>query len=143
MTQLCQMSDSLLGLPLLLLYGDQCISWVQDDGLLCGPSFSFISNTQVPRWGGHVQQALVSLHIGNDPLQLEDKSAHTHMPTSNSWEFFPEVIMAMSNLNWLNVVSINGDEKTQMEHCGLPLPRFSKYLQTWRWELSRPEKRGK
>jgi hypothetical protein len=77
-THLGKMSDDSYGLPLLLLYGDEYAWWVQDNGILCVPKFSLISSNQVPKQGGHVQQALVSLSIGNGPLPTEDKSTHKY-----------------------------------------------------------------
>jgi hypothetical protein len=38
-----------------------------------------LSPSLYSREGGHVQQALVSLSIGNDPLYPEDKLTHTYL----------------------------------------------------------------
>ncbi len=46
-------------------------------------------------------------------------------------EFSPEVIMTMTKLDWLKLITINKVKKTSIEHYGLPLPIFTKYLCTW------------
>jgi hypothetical protein len=42
-----------------------------------GPFLVFIIVVKILGGGGHVQRAWLSLRIGNDPLQLEDKLTHT------------------------------------------------------------------
>jgi hypothetical protein len=46
-------------------------------------------------------------------------------------DFFPEVIMTMTKLDWFKLVTIKGIKKTRIEHYGLPLLRFAQYLHTW------------
>ncbi len=45
--------------------------------------------------------------------------------------FFPEVIMTMTKLDWLKLITVNEVKKTRIEHYGLPLPNFTRYLCTW------------
>ncbi len=53
------------------------------------------------------------------------------VPMNRRLEFFPEVIMTMTKLDWLQLITINKVKKTRIEHYGLPLPNFTKYLRTW------------
>ncbi len=53
------------------------------------------------------------------------------VPRNRRLEFFPEVIMTMTKLDWLKLITINKVKKTRVEHYGLPLPNFAKYLRTW------------
>jgi hypothetical protein len=39
--------------------------------------------------------------------------------------------MTMTKLDWLKLITINKVNKTRVEHYGLPLPIFTKYLHTW------------
>ncbi len=52
------------------------------------------------------------------------------VPRSRRLEFFPEVIMTMTKLDWLKLVTINKVKIARIEHHGLPLPSFTKYLRT-------------
>jgi hypothetical protein len=52
-------------------------------------------------------------------------------PQKRRLDFFPEVIMTMTKLDWLKLVNINGIKETRIEHYGPPLPRFAQYLHTW------------
>jgi hypothetical protein len=54
------------------------------------------------------------------------------VPRERILNFFPDVIMTMTKLDWLKLVTINGNKKTRIEPYGLPLPRFAQYLRTWR-----------
>jgi hypothetical protein len=46
-------------------------------------------------------------------------------------DFFPEVIMTMTKLDWLKLATIKGIKKARIEYYGLPLPRFAQHLHTW------------
>jgi hypothetical protein len=39
--------------------------------------------------------------------------------------------MTMTKLDWSKLITINKVKKTRIEHYGLPLPKFAKYLRTW------------
>jgi hypothetical protein len=53
------------------------------------------------------------------------------VPRDRRLDFFPEVIMTMDKQDWLKLITINKVKKTRIEHYGLPLPNFTKYLRTW------------
>jgi hypothetical protein len=53
------------------------------------------------------------------------------VPRNRRFEFFPEVIMTMTKLDCLKLITINKGKKTRIEHYGLPLPNFTRYLCTW------------
>jgi hypothetical protein len=53
------------------------------------------------------------------------------VPRNSRFEFFQEVIMTMTKLDWLKLITINKVKKTRIEHYGLPLPNFTRYLRTW------------
>jgi hypothetical protein len=54
------------------------------------------------------------------------------VPRNRRLEFFPEVIMTMTKLDWLKLITVNNVKKTRIEHYGLPLLNFTRYLHTWR-----------
>ncbi len=57
---------------------------------------------------------------------------HTaELPRDRRLDFFPEVVMIMTKLDWLKLITINKVKKTRIEHYGLPLPKFTQYLRTW------------
>jgi hypothetical protein len=53
------------------------------------------------------------------------------VPRNRRLDFFPEVIMTMTKLDWLKLITINKVKETRIEHYGLPLPKFTQYLRTW------------
>jgi hypothetical protein len=53
------------------------------------------------------------------------------VPRNKRLEFFSEVIITMNKLDWLKLITINKVKKTRIEHYGVPLPNFTKYLRTW------------
>jgi hypothetical protein len=53
------------------------------------------------------------------------------VPRNRRIEFFSEVIMTMTTLDWLKLITVNKVKKTRIEHYGLPLPNFTRYLRTW------------
>ena len=53
------------------------------------------------------------------------------VPRNRRFEIFPEVIMTMTKLDWLQLITVNKVKKTRIEHYGLPLANFTKYLRTW------------
>ncbi len=53
------------------------------------------------------------------------------VPRERRLDFFPEVIMTMTKLDWLKLITINDIKKSRIEHYGRPLPRFTQYLCTW------------
>jgi hypothetical protein len=53
------------------------------------------------------------------------------VPRDRRFDFFPEVIMTMTKLDWLKLITINKVKQTRIEHYGLPLPNFTQYLCTW------------
>jgi hypothetical protein len=66
------------------------------------------------------------------------------VPRNRRLEFFPEVIMTMTKLDWLTLITLNKVKKTRIEHYGLPVPNFTKYLRTWgEAESSKPAKMEK
>jgi hypothetical protein len=48
----------------------------------------------------------------------------SELPRNRRLEFFPEVIMTMTKLDWLKLITINKDKKTRIEHYSLPLPNL-------------------
>jgi hypothetical protein len=64
------------------------------------------------------------------------------VPMIRRLEFFPEVIMTKTKLDWLKLITINKVKKTRIEHYGLPLPNFTKYLRTC-WGEAEIIKNGK
>jgi hypothetical protein len=67
-------------------------------------------------------------------LAAKDRAAMhaAEAPMNMRLQIFPEVIMTMtSKLDWLKLITINKVKKTRIEHYGLPLPNFTKYLCTW------------
>ncbi len=77
------------------------------------------------------QNALVELKF---PYLTAKARAAMHaagVPKERRLDFFPEVIMTITKLDWLKWVTIKGIKKTRIEHYGLPLPRFAQYLCTW------------
>jgi hypothetical protein len=52
-------------------------------------------------------------------------------PRESRLDFFPEVIMTMTKLDWLKLITINEVKKPRIEHYGLPLPIFIQHLRTW------------
>jgi hypothetical protein len=53
------------------------------------------------------------------------------VPRDRRLEFFPEVVMTTTKLDWLKLITIKKVKKTRIEHYGLPLPSFTQYLRTW------------
>jgi hypothetical protein len=53
------------------------------------------------------------------------------VPRDTRLEFFPEVVMTMTKLDWLKLITINKVKKTRIEHYGLPQPNFFQYLPIW------------
>jgi hypothetical protein len=53
------------------------------------------------------------------------------VPRDRRLDFFPEVVMTMTKLDWLKLITINKVKKTRIEHYGPPLPNLSQYLRTW------------
>jgi hypothetical protein len=66
------------------------------------------------------------------------------VPRDRRLEFFPELIMTMTKLDWLKLITIKKVKKTRIEHYGLPLPNFTQYLCNWgEAETIKTDKDGK
>ncbi len=53
------------------------------------------------------------------------------VPGNRRFEFFPEVIMTLTKLDWLKLITVKKVKKNRIEHYSLPLPNFTRYLRTW------------
>jgi hypothetical protein len=66
------------------------------------------------------------------------------VPRDTRLEFFPEVFMTMTKLDWLKLITINKVKKTRIEHYGLPQPNFFQYYVSGeKQESSKPVKTKK
>lgn len=55
-----------------------------------------------------------------------------NIPREWRWVLFPEAAQTITKLNWLQVISVDGVEKSRYEHFGQKrLPRFATHLRTW------------
>ncbi len=63
--------------PTSVAWGGEFAWWVLDDGLCVDLRLALIKVIKFLGGGGYVQQALVSLSIGNNLPCPEDKSTHT------------------------------------------------------------------
>jgi hypothetical protein len=77
------------------------------------------------------QNAVVELKFTYFTAKAKAAMHVAGVPREKRLVFPLEVIMTMTKLDWLNLVIINGVNKTRIEHYGLPLPRFAQYLRTW------------
>jgi hypothetical protein len=53
------------------------------------------------------------------------------VPRNRRFEFFLELIMTMTKLDWLKLITVNKVKNTRIEHYDLPLFNFTRYLHTW------------
>jgi hypothetical protein len=53
------------------------------------------------------------------------------VPKDRRLDFFPEVIMTITKLDWLKLITINKVKKTRIKHYGLALHKITQYLHTW------------
>ncbi len=77
------------------------------------------------------QNALVEVKFTYLAAKARAAMHAAEVPRNKRLEFFPEVIMTMTKLDWSKLITINKVKKTRIDHCGLPLPNFTKYLCTW------------
>jgi hypothetical protein len=77
------------------------------------------------------QNALVEFNLTYLAAKGKADMHATEVPRNRRVEFFPEVVMTMTKLDWLKPITIIKIKKTRIEHYGLPLPNFTKYLCTW------------
>jgi hypothetical protein len=77
------------------------------------------------------QNALVKIKFAYLASKARAAMHAAEVPRNRRFEFFPEVIMTMTKLDWLKLITINKVKKIRIEHYGLPLPNFTKYLCTW------------
>ncbi len=77
------------------------------------------------------QNALVEVKFTYLAAKARAAMHAAEVPRNRRLEFFPEVIMTMTKLDWLKLITINKVKKTRIEHYGLPLANFTKYLRTW------------
>jgi hypothetical protein len=77
------------------------------------------------------QNALVEVKFTYLASKARAAMHAVEVPRSRRFEFFPEVIMTMTKLDWLQLITVNKVKKTRIEHYGLPLPNFTRYLRTW------------
>jgi hypothetical protein len=77
------------------------------------------------------QNALVEVKFTYLAAKARAAMHAAEVPRNRRLDFFAEVIMTMTKLDWLNLITINKVKKTRIEHYGLPLPNFTKYLLTW------------
>jgi hypothetical protein len=77
------------------------------------------------------QNALVEINFTYLAAKARAAMHAAGVPREKRFDFFPEVIMTMTKLDWLKLITINEVKKTRIEHYGLPLPRFTQYLCTW------------
>jgi hypothetical protein len=84
------------------------------------------ANTNTPQ-----QNALVEVKFTYLAAKVRAAMHAAKVPRNRRLEFFPEVIMTMTKLDWLKLITINKVIKTRIEHFDLPLPKFTKYLHTW------------
>ncbi len=77
------------------------------------------------------QNVLVEVKFTYLALKARSVMHAAEVLRNRRFEFFPEVIMTMTKLDWLKLITANKVKKTRIEHCGLPLPNFTRYLHTW------------
>jgi hypothetical protein len=77
------------------------------------------------------KNALVEVEFTYPASKARAAMHAAEVPRNRRLEFFPEVIMNMTKLDWSKLITINKEKKTRIEHYGLPLPNFTKYLHTW------------
>jgi hypothetical protein len=77
------------------------------------------------------QNALVEVKFTYLASKARAAMHAAEVPRNRRFEFLPEVIMTMTKLDWLKLITVNKVKKTRIEHYGLTLPNFTKYLCTW------------
>ncbi len=73
------------------------------------------------------QNALVEVKFTYLAAKARVAMHATEVPRNRKLEFFPEVNMTMTKLDWLKLITTNKVKKARIEHYGLPLPNFTKY----------------
>ncbi len=53
-----------------------------------------------------------------------------NIPQEQRYRRLSECVMTMTKLDWLNIVDIDGINKTRIKHSGYGLPKFAHYLCT-------------
>jgi hypothetical protein len=77
------------------------------------------------------QNALVEVEFTYLAAKARAAMHAAEVPRDRRLDFFPEVVMTMTKLDWLKLITINKVKKTRIEHYGLPLPSFIQYTCTW------------
>jgi hypothetical protein len=88
------------------------------------------------------QNALVEVKFTHLAAKARAAMHAAEIPRKRRLEFFPEVIMTMTKLDWLKLITINKVKKTRIEHYGLPLPLPSIYVLGEKQESSKDGKIG-
>jgi hypothetical protein len=77
------------------------------------------------------QNALVEVKFTSLAAKARAAMHAAEVPRDRRLDFFPELVMTMTKLDWLKLITINKVKKTRIEHYSLPLPNFTQYLHTW------------
>jgi hypothetical protein len=77
------------------------------------------------------QNALVKVKFTYLVAKARAAMHAAEVPRHRRLEFFTEVVITMTKLDWLKLITINKVKMTRIEHYGIPLPNFTKYLHTW------------
>ncbi len=77
------------------------------------------------------QNALVEVKFTYLAAKVRAAMHAAAVPRDKRFDFFPEVVITMTKLDWLKLITINKVKKTRIEHYGLPLPNSTQYLCTW------------
>ena len=54
-----------------------------------------------------------------------------NVPMVEQYSLFQEAANHSTKLDWLTVIKIGGEKKTQIKHYRMPIPAWSNSLQTW------------
>ncbi len=76
------------------------------------------------------QNALVEVEFTYLAAKARAAMPAAEVPMNRRLEFFPEVIMTMTKLDWLKLITITKVKKTRIEHHGLRFANFTKCLHT-------------
>jgi hypothetical protein len=74
------------------------------------------------------QNALVEVKLTYLAAKVRAAMYAAAVPRERRLDFFPEVVMTMTKLDWINLITINKVKMTRIEHYGLPPPSFTQYL---------------
>jgi hypothetical protein len=73
------------------------------------------------------QNALVEVKFTYLAAKARAAMHAAEVPRNRKLEFFSEVNMTMTKLDWLKLITIKKVKKARIEHYGLPLPNFTMY----------------